>query len=72
MTEQTKERMGHEEWLRFKAWVWLVGGTEAAQKLIGVHRETFERLWQRHWMTGQTMARVREAIAGRVHVDAVA
>ena len=63
MSEQTKERMGHEEWLRFKAWVWLVGGTEAARVILGLGDEMFEAVWMRDLVGVRTMRKVREGLA---------
>jgi hypothetical protein len=72
MTEQTKLRMSRDEWLRFKAWVWLVGGTEAARVILGLGDEMFEAVWMRDVVGVRTMRKVREGLAGKVVDRAVA
>lgn len=71
MSEQTKLRMTRDEWLRFKAWVWLVG-IDNAPRILGLGDETFEAVWMRDLVGIRTMRKVREGIEKGGPSDAVA
>lgn len=63
MSGNAKVRMERDEWLRFKAWSWLVGGTESARVILGVSEEMFETIWMRDDVSARTMQKVREGWA---------
>jgi len=63
VAKETWERMGREEWLAFKRFVWAVG-MENAPGVLGIGEETFESVWVRDVLAPRTLKKVRGAVAG--------